>query len=60
MNDGTQELPDASRDTLIRLAEQWREGWEGKVTIMVGEGGAVRWVTQEVTLKPKDLCNGDS
>ena len=55
MNDGTQELPEASRDTLIRLAREWREGWQGKVTIKVGEGGTVQWVAQEVTLKPEDL-----
>lgn len=51
MNDGTQQLPDSSRDALIRIAELLRGKFTGRLVIEAHEGG-VRKVDEHKTWRP--------
>jgi hypothetical protein len=53
-NDGTQELPESSRNALIRMANAMREGFTGEFRVVVNEGG-VRALEESRKYSSEDL-----
>lgn len=54
MNDGTHQLPESSRNALIRMAEKLRAGFTGKLEIDCNQGG-VRQLREIVTVPSEKL-----
>ena len=52
--DGTQELPESSRDALIWAADQLRHGFSGEIILRCHDGG-VREVRENRVHQPGDL-----
>lgn len=58
MNDGTEQLPETSRNALLRIADDLREGFTGKFELECRSGG-VGEVRRVETLKGRDLRDED-
>lgn len=54
MSDGTHQLPESSRNALIRMADALRDGFSGTFQVEAHEGG-VRSLKVTETLKGKAL-----
>lgn len=58
VNDGTQQLPETSRNALIRIADELRDGFTGKWVLHCKSGG-VGELRREETYRPTDLKDED-